>query len=272
MRVWDALNGEMLLQLVGDVTSAQYSPDGERILTTSGTIARVWDALTGQALTEPLQNNYSVSSAQFSPDGKRVVTVTLNGGVRVWDARTGQQLMDPLMQDRAVRAGEFSRGANSAAGAALARWAVNSAQFGPDGKRVVTAGNDGTARVWDIAPSQESRPAWLPQLAEVISGQSINKQGLLEPTGLNSAEIINQLRQELNHQPKNDDWVLWGKWFLADPLARTISPFSEQTCVQYIEDRIKGKTGESLDEAERLARDNGRLLKRITEARSAISY
>ena len=270
MRVWDAQKGELLLQLAGDVTSAQYSPDGERILTSSGTTARVWDALNGQALTEPLQNNYSVSWAQFSPDGKRVVTVTLNGGVRVWDEQTGQQLMDPLLQDRTARPGEFGRGPNSAVGPALARWAVNSAQFGPDGQRVVTAGNDGTARVWDIAPSQENRPAWLPQLAEVISGQSINKQGLLEPTKLNCAEIINRLRQELSDQPKNDDWVLWGKWFLDDPLARTISPFSEQTFDQYIEDRIKEKTAESLDEAERLAIDNDRFLKRITQARSTI--
>ncbi|MGO8700423.1 MAG: protein kinase domain-containing protein [Limisphaerales bacterium] len=268
MRVWDAQNGEQLLQLAGDVTSARYSPDGERILTASGTTARVWDALTGQALTEPLQNNYSVSSAQFSPDGKRIVTATLGGGVRVWDVRTGQQLADPLMPDRAARPGELRRGVNSAAGAGLTRWAVNSAQFSPDGKRIVTAGNDGTARVWDIAPSQGNRPAWLPQLAEVISGQSINKQGLLEPTKLNCAEVINRLRQELNREPKNDDWVLWGKWFLADPLARTISPFSEQTFDQYIEDRIKEKTAESLDEAERLADDNDRLLKRIAEARS----
>jgi tetratricopeptide (TPR) repeat protein len=150
------------------------------------------------------------------------------------------------------------------------RWPVNTAQFSPDGKRIVTAADDGTARIWDIAPSAENQPAWLPQLAEAISGLTINKQGLLEPTRLNCAEIINQLRQELNREPTNDDWVVWGRWFLADPLTRTISPFSQQTVPQYIEDRITENTAESLDEAERLVGDDVRWSKRIAEARGTL--
>jgi WD40 repeat protein/serine/threonine protein kinase/tetratricopeptide (TPR) repeat protein len=267
--VWDSQSGQQLTQLGGDVMSAQFSPDGKRILTVSGTTARVWDAQSGQPLTEPLQHNMAVNSAQFSPDGKRIVTATLGGGARVWDARSGQQLMEPLMHGRSARPGEFSRGTNGGTVVAV-RWSVNSAQFSPDGKRILTAADDGTARVWDVAPSQENHPAWLPQLAEAISGQTLNKQGLLEPTRLDCADIINRLRQELNREPDKDDWVVWGRWFLADPSSRTISPFSKQTVPQYIEDRITEKTADSLDEAERLAGDNVPMLGRIAEARSTL--
>ena len=78
--------------------------------------ARVWDAQTGQPLTEPLRHASKVVSAQFSPDGKRVVTASDDRTARVWDAQTGQPLTEPL-QTRRV--------------------ASFSAQFSPDGKRVV---------------------------------------------------------------------------------------------------------------------------------------
>ena len=38
--------------------------------------ARVWDAATGKALSEPMKHGNSVDSAQFSADGQRVVTAS----------------------------------------------------------------------------------------------------------------------------------------------------------------------------------------------------
>ena len=105
----------------------------------------------------------------------------------------------------------------------------------------------------------------LPQLAEVVSGLVLNKQGVLEPTTLNCPEVLSQLRHDL---AGNDDWAVWGRWFLADPQTRAISPFSEQTIAQYVENRINDGTEEALDEAERIAADNKQWLKRIVEARA----
>ena len=108
------------------------------------------------------------------------------------------------------------------------------------------------------------------QLAEAVSGQTLNQQGLLEPTRLNRVETLNQLRQKLSQEPGDDDWVVWGRWFLADRATRTISPFSKLTVPEYIENRIKEKTLQSLDEAEQLAVDNPELLQRISEARRTL--
>jgi hypothetical protein len=56
---------------------------------------------------------------------------------------------------------------------------------------------------------------------------------------------------------------------VADPSTRTISPFSKITVPEYIENRIKGNTAESLDEAARLANGNAELLEGISKARGA---
>ena len=61
-----------------------------------------------------------------------------------------------------------------------------------------------------------------------------------------------------------------GRRFLADPATRTISPFSKITVPQYIENRIKENTAESLAEAERLAYGNVELLERIGKAQAAL--
>jgi hypothetical protein len=37
----------------------------------------------------------------------------------------------------------------------------------------------------------------------------------------------------LEQAPGNDDWVVWGRWFLADRATRTISPFSKVTIPEY---------------------------------------
>jgi hypothetical protein len=66
----------------------------------------------------------------------------------------------------------------------------------------------------------------------------------------------------------DDDWVVWGRWLLADHATRTISPFAKVTVPEYIERLIKEKTSLSLDEAEQLAAGKPEVLQRISAARS----
>jgi serine/threonine protein kinase len=80
----------------------------------------------------------AVTSATFSPDGTRIVTGA--GGqhepfeAKVWDARTGMYLFDLKGLPARVE------GVNIP---------VVSVAFSADSKRIVTAGGDKTARVWD---------------------------------------------------------------------------------------------------------------------------
>ena len=250
-RVWDAQSGQPLtepMNHVGAVNSAQFSPDGKRIVTASAGTARVWDAQSGQPLTEPMKHDGEVQSAQFSPDGKRVVTASWDNTARVWDAQSGRPLTDPMRHDARV----------------------DSAQFSLDGKRIVTASSDHTARLWDLCPVQGAMPDWLPWLVEGLAGQKVNDRGILEPTATSPPELIGRVHQELSRGLEGDDWVIWGRWFLAEPSTRTISPFSKVTVPEYIENRIRENTPVSLDEAERLAFGNAQLLRRISEARNRL--
>jgi hypothetical protein len=248
-RVWDAQTGRPLTERKYgvDVHSAQLSPDGKRVVTASwdGT-ACVWDAQTGKPLTEPLKHGGRVTSAEFSPDGKRVVTASADSTARVWDAQTGQPLTEPL---------KHSEG-------------VDLAQFSPDGKRVVTVSSKyGTARVWDLAPIQPGYPDWLAQLAEALSGKAVGQQGVAEEIKVDRMAVLQQVREKLNREPEDDPWVIWGRWLLADQSTRTISPFAKITVPQYIDERIREGTSDSLAEAEMLAKGDGALLRKIAEAR-----
>ena len=145
------------------VTSAQFSPDGQRMVTASADkTARVWDAASGKPIGEPMKHEDTVNSAQFSPDGQRVVTASEDKTARLWDAASGKPIGEPMKHEDAV----------------------NSAQFSPDGQRVVTASWDKTARLWDavIMTDKDTREdiLLLAELAEATGGVTLETVGQAE--------------------------------------------------------------------------------------------
>src|ERR1019366_7114471 len=106
------------------------------------------------------------------------------------------------------------------------------------------------------------------EVAERNSGEHRKREDLVERRILDRAETIAQIRQYLKNQPDNGDGVRWGRWLLANRSTRTISPFSSITVPQYIENRIKERTAESLAEAEQLATGNAELSRRVLEMRA----
>jgi len=142
------------------VWSAQFCPDGSRIVTASeDRTARVWDAATGTRLTTLAVHESEVCGAQFSPDGTWIVTASNDNTARVWDATTGKSL--------ATLAGHEER-----------LW---SAEFSPDGARIVTASFDKTARIWTILPTTAGPPpAWFSDFLRYLAQMRLNSDGELE--------------------------------------------------------------------------------------------
>ena len=69
----------------GAVTSAQFSPDGTRLVTASDDkTARLWETESGKLLATLQGHEGAVYSAQFSPDGKRIVTGSDDKTARLW--------------------------------------------------------------------------------------------------------------------------------------------------------------------------------------------
>jgi eukaryotic-like serine/threonine-protein kinase len=291
-RIWDAQSGRLLRVLThaDPVSSAQFSPDGKWVAKSSADrTARVWDAETGQPITEPLKHADYVLSVQFSADGRRVVTASRDGTARIWDARTGHPLTEALKHESAVNFAQFSPDGERVVTASWDHTArlwdaqtgqplsepfrhqddVIAAQFSPDGKRIATASLDKTARVWDVGFAPRRCPAWLLQLAEALSGSRLNKQGILEQTGMDRANAVAQVRETLKSKPEQEDGVMWGRWLLADRFSRNISPFSSITLLQYVDNEINECTPESLEEAAQLALGNAQLLQRVLEKRTS---
>jgi WD40 repeat protein len=110
------------------VKCARFSQDGRKLVTASwDSTARVWEARTGEPLTEPLRHKTILKWAEFSPDDQLILTTSEDNTARIWDAQNGSLLRE-LGHD-----GE-----------------LQSAHFSPDGTRVLTASSDMTARIWDM--------------------------------------------------------------------------------------------------------------------------
>jgi WD40 repeat protein len=172
-RLLVAANGNaqrMVLEHADIVESCAFSRDGRRIVTGSvDKTARVWDAESGALLGILTGFDSTVHDAEFSGDGGRIVTISDDKTIRVWDGAKFDLLR--TFAGNAYGGGGFSPdGRYIVAGAFDAPYAtrvldadsgevaatlighkgrVSSARFSADGRRIVTASVDGTARVWD---------------------------------------------------------------------------------------------------------------------------
>jgi WD40 repeat protein len=173
--VWPTTNGRLPLVSIGHtsaVTQARFSPDG-RLLVTGGddNHVRVWDTTTGEAVTPLLLHNGRITYAAFSADGKEILTAAKDGVVRCWRLRPapGAAAGKPIVREPPAA----PREAMSPDGRRILRWqgtgvqvtdvatgapvgsplrhrsTVEYAAFSPDGRRIVTAGDDNMASVWD---------------------------------------------------------------------------------------------------------------------------
>lgn len=136
-QVWDMSDGSRLFTLSSaPVRSASFSDDGSKIVTAHylfNSLARVWNAQTGEWLFNLPEHQGSVSSAYFNRDGNHMVTACDNAATKeknvakVWNAKTGEPLFDLIGHTADI----------------------NSAHFNFDGNRIVTASHDGTAKIWE---------------------------------------------------------------------------------------------------------------------------
>ncbi|HEX2838484.1 MAG TPA: serine/threonine-protein kinase [Phycisphaerales bacterium] len=111
------------------------SRDGSRVVSSSGDgKARIWNAATGVELAAITGPDRFVGKVAYSPDGSLVLAAALNGQIVVWDAVTFAEV--------AVLKGHTLR--------------VTSVAF-IDNARVVSASDDGTARIWDAKSGAELR-------------------------------------------------------------------------------------------------------------------
>jgi WD40 repeat protein len=148
-RVWAADTGKpanhQQLPTMGYAMSFAVSPDGNQLLIPTATDYILWDLKAGE-VRHRWPGAKQRGRGTFAPDGRSVVTSDTI--LRRWDLATGKNLyadVAPLGHTAAVRRLFFT----------------------PDGRRVVSVGDDGTARAWDVATARPLRTVPIDPAIEV---------------------------------------------------------------------------------------------------------
>jgi WD40 repeat protein/tetratricopeptide (TPR) repeat protein len=190
VHVWNVASGAPSCPVIragNALAQVRFSPDSSRVLTATqpwgetlaARGARVWDAVTGKAVTPLLKNSeQGAQVAVFSRDGRRILTASRDGTARVWDAATGLAVSPPVRHGAEIVSGTFSPDgrwfATTSRDWTARVWdattgepitpslkhdeTVNSCTFSEDGKRVLTSSDDGTARVWRTPTGEPLTP------------------------------------------------------------------------------------------------------------------
>lgn len=132
VRLWDVAKGTEIRAMKGhklEITSISFSADGKTLLTSSfDKTIRLWRVADGKEVKSLKSHTGRIECAAFTPDGRRIVSCADESDpiLRLWDVSSGKQ----LGETEAVQEGFLSI-------AAL-----------PDNQRALTAGKDGTVRLW----------------------------------------------------------------------------------------------------------------------------
>lgn len=130
-RIWDVATGAQLRSMAGASTlrwSANFSPDGSRVILGGDDGAYVRDAATGNLLLALGGGDANVADASFSADGRWIVTCGGDRTAKIWNASTGTLY-------RVLEGHEKG---------------LTSVAFSSNGNTLVTTGLDGMVKIWDM--------------------------------------------------------------------------------------------------------------------------
>lgn len=134
-----------LLQHETAVYAGAFAPDGRRVVTVGyDGKARIWPVDGDDAPTILAGHQKAVRSVAYAPDGRRLVTGSSDGTARIWRA---EQLVEPVILREPIEPGPEEQGAEDQDIVVL-NPRINSAEFAPDGRRIVTSSELAVARIW----------------------------------------------------------------------------------------------------------------------------
>jgi WD40 repeat protein len=157
-----------------EIYSADFNRSGTLVVTASAdNTARVWNTASGKLVEELKGHTGKIYSADFNHSGNLVVTASADKTVRVWDTASGKQLDELKDHTDEVNRAVFSPKGDMIATtgddntARIRTWPkgktlilrghdgpVYDVTFSADGRFLLTASQDRSARIWDTATGE----------------------------------------------------------------------------------------------------------------------
>jgi WD40 repeat protein len=190
LRIWDLESGRALATLAGHagtVTACAVTADGRHLISASedGTL-KVWDLESRRTLSTLAGHTHGVTACAVTADGRRVVSASGDRTLKLWDLESGSVLVTLAGHTHGVTACAVTADGRRAISASedrtlkvwnLANWTlmgwdpaswaprnrrelatldghtrgINGCAVTADGRRVVSASEDHTLKVWDLA-------------------------------------------------------------------------------------------------------------------------
>jgi WD40 repeat protein len=343
IQIWDVQNGQLLPEgytpfpELASVNLAAFDPSGTRAALVSGFTLYLWDLDKRRPLGPPRKyEGFNVTSIEFQSNGQRLAVEYKDGMVRIWDmnkpdavferrskGEEGEEVkllrFSPDGKLLAVVSGSEVRMYDSEQGKLLHKrishvihdksYKILGLAF-PDSRRLATAAEDGTVRLWDAMTgdpiarpfrhSKEVRTVeFSPDGQRMVTSSADRTARLWEvPTWRGSPEDAqqlaslaelacgNQLNESNELEPVSDLQARLDKlqklaqnssplapflrWFLAPPSERTLSPNTKLKVEDYVRQQLATGLPEDREEARQVFPDSSELKNAEKEAEESL--
>ena len=147
---WAGWKPALLGQHEQAIADLAFSPDG-RFLASAGKdkVVKLWDLASASPPRTLTGHSAGLMMVDFSPDGSLLVSASADQTVRIWDVATGKARK--TIKDKPKRPKVKEGEPEVKIPDAIMNWAA----FYPDGKKIITASDDFSLKVWDVASGKK---------------------------------------------------------------------------------------------------------------------
>jgi WD40 repeat protein len=182
VRVWDLASKETIRTFGGDtqIQAFEFVADGHLVVQRADLLVQLWDIESGQ-LIRPLpgttQAEFGIVGFAAATSSSAVVAGFVNGRVITWDTSTGDilhdfigetiyalaavpgtnQILTANASDNLVRVKDSQTGTSLRSFPGHSTSSIAGVGFSPDGRYVISGGQEGFARLWNRTNAQQVR-------------------------------------------------------------------------------------------------------------------